>query len=167
MFLYLTHDGASVLLRQLIISSVCSRREDRTSPRRDTRSWFWSLLLQLVADVLLTRLFVGIVKNCLALTVQLHKRDNMQTQVFTASVPLGEIQTSILNEWEVGIHLCFHSIFFFFLFIHNVFCPGLSVGNMFYVFSDEGITVLQPSECEIRRHIKQTERIVATYVSMV
>ncbi|KAG7215884.1 hypothetical protein INR49_002520, partial [Caranx melampygus] len=41
---------------------------------------------------------------------------------------------------------------------------GLSVGNMFYVFSDEGITVLQPSECEIRRHMKRTERIVATYV---
>ncbi|KAM4545214.1 follistatin-related protein 4 isoform 2-T2 [Odontesthes bonariensis] len=43
---------------------------------------------------------------------------------------------------------------------------GLSVGNMFYVFSDEGITVLQPSECEIRRHMKQTERIVATYEEM-
>lgn len=38
---------------------------------------------------------------------------------------------------------------------------------MFYVFSDEGITVLQPSECEIRRHMKRTERIVATYVSIV
>lgn len=36
---------------------------------------------------------------------------------------------------------------------------------MFYVFSDEGITVLQPSECEIRKHMKRTERIVATYVS--
>lgn len=36
---------------------------------------------------------------------------------------------------------------------------------MFYVFSDEGITVLQPSECEIRRHMKRSERIVATYVS--
>lgn len=36
---------------------------------------------------------------------------------------------------------------------------------MFYVFSDEGITVLQPSECEIRRHMKWTDRIVATYVS--
>ncbi|XP_054907361.1 follistatin-related protein 4 isoform X6 [Poeciliopsis prolifica] len=42
----------------------------------------------------------------------------------------------------------------------------LSVGNMFYVFSDEGITVLQPSECEIRRHLKRTERIVATYEEM-
>jgi hypothetical protein len=36
---------------------------------------------------------------------------------------------------------------------------------MFYVFSDEGVTVLQPGECEIRRHMKCTERIVATYVS--
>ncbi|XP_068187849.1 follistatin-related protein 4 [Antennarius striatus] len=43
---------------------------------------------------------------------------------------------------------------------------GLSVGNMFYVFSDEGITVLQPTECEIRRHMKRTERIVATYEEM-
>lgn len=43
---------------------------------------------------------------------------------------------------------------------------GLSVGNMFYVFSDEGITVLQPGDCEIRRHIKRTERIVATYEEM-
>uniref|UniRef100_A0A665X033 Follistatin-like 4 n=1 Tax=Echeneis naucrates TaxID=173247 RepID=A0A665X033_ECHNA len=44
--------------------------------------------------------------------------------------------------------------------------PGLSVGNMFYVFSEEGITVLQPGECEIRRHMKWTERIVATYEEM-
>ncbi|XP_052313616.1 follistatin-related protein 4-like isoform X2 [Oncorhynchus keta] len=42
----------------------------------------------------------------------------------------------------------------------------LSVGNMFYVFSDEGITVLQPSKCEIRRHIKCTERIMASYEEM-
>ncbi|XP_030649712.1 follistatin-related protein 4 [Chanos chanos] len=40
---------------------------------------------------------------------------------------------------------------------------GLSVGNMFYVFSDEGITILQPGDCEIRRQIKQSERIVASY----
>uniref|UniRef100_A0A3B5LBG4 Follistatin like 4 n=1 Tax=Xiphophorus couchianus TaxID=32473 RepID=A0A3B5LBG4_9TELE len=46
------------------------------------------------------------------------------------------------------------------------FIQRLSVGNMFYVFSDEGITVLQPSECEIRRHLKRTERIVATYEEM-
>ncbi|MEQ2192434.1 Follistatin- protein 5, partial [Xenoophorus captivus] len=54
------------------------------------------------------------------------------------------------------------------IFLAFLFCPsvGLSVGNMFYVFSDEGITVLQPSECEIRRHMKQTERIVATYEEM-
>uniref|UniRef100_A0AAY4EEW8 Follistatin-like 4 n=1 Tax=Denticeps clupeoides TaxID=299321 RepID=A0AAY4EEW8_9TELE len=43
---------------------------------------------------------------------------------------------------------------------------GLSVGNMFYVFSDEGITILQPGECEIRRQIKRTERIVASYEEM-
>ncbi|KFR08167.1 Follistatin-related protein 4, partial [Opisthocomus hoazin] len=39
----------------------------------------------------------------------------------------------------------------------------LSVGNMFYVFSDDGITVLQPSECEIRRHIRPEERIFTSY----
>uniref|UniRef100_A0A6I8MYI0 Follistatin like 4 n=1 Tax=Ornithorhynchus anatinus TaxID=9258 RepID=A0A6I8MYI0_ORNAN len=36
---------------------------------------------------------------------------------------------------------------------------GLSVGNMFYVFSDDGITIIQPNECEIRRHIKPNEKI--------
>ncbi|XP_008493693.2 follistatin-related protein 4 isoform X1 [Calypte anna] len=40
---------------------------------------------------------------------------------------------------------------------------GLSVGNMFYVFSDDGIIVLQPNECEIRRHIKPEERIFTSY----
>ncbi|XP_055053162.2 follistatin-related protein 4 isoform X1 [Misgurnus anguillicaudatus] len=40
---------------------------------------------------------------------------------------------------------------------------GLSVGNMFYVFSSEGITILQPGNCEIHRHIKWTERILGTY----
>ncbi|NXG32201.1 FSTL4 protein, partial [Dromaius novaehollandiae] len=40
---------------------------------------------------------------------------------------------------------------------------GLSVGNMFYVFSDDGITVLQPNECEIRRHVRPDERIFASY----
>lgn len=43
---------------------------------------------------------------------------------------------------------------------------GLSVGNMFYIFSDEGITILQPGDCEIRYHIKQSERIVASYEEM-
>lgn len=42
---------------------------------------------------------------------------------------------------------------------------GLSVGNMFYVFSDDGITVLQPNECEIQRHIRPEERIFTSYVS--
>ncbi|NXA50346.1 FSTL4 protein, partial [Nothocercus julius] len=40
---------------------------------------------------------------------------------------------------------------------------GLSVGNVFYVFSDDGITVLQPGECEIRRHIRPDERIFTSY----
>ncbi|XP_068129116.1 follistatin-related protein 4 isoform X2 [Hyperolius riggenbachi] len=40
---------------------------------------------------------------------------------------------------------------------------GLSVGNMFYVFSDDGITIIQPRECEIRRQIKPSERILTSY----
>ncbi|XP_014383356.1 follistatin-related protein 4 [Alligator sinensis] len=39
----------------------------------------------------------------------------------------------------------------------------LSVGNMFYVFSDDGITIIQPNECEIRRHVKPNERIFTSY----
>ncbi|XP_075457297.1 follistatin-related protein 4 [Ascaphus truei] len=43
---------------------------------------------------------------------------------------------------------------------------GLSVGNLFYVFSNEGITIIQPRECEIRRQIKPSERILTTYEEM-
>ncbi|KAE8614083.1 hypothetical protein XENTR_v10007974 [Xenopus tropicalis] len=43
---------------------------------------------------------------------------------------------------------------------------GLSVGNMFYVFSDDGITVIQPRECEVRRQMKPTERILTSYEEM-
>ncbi|KPP67479.1 hypothetical protein Z043_113926, partial [Scleropages formosus] len=39
----------------------------------------------------------------------------------------------------------------------------LSVGNMFYIFSDEGVTILQPNECEVRKHVKRSDRIVASY----
>ncbi|XP_069754420.1 follistatin-related protein 5-like isoform X3 [Narcine bancroftii] len=39
----------------------------------------------------------------------------------------------------------------------------LSVGNMFYVFSDDGITVIQPTGCEIQRRIKATDRIIESY----
>ena len=43
---------------------------------------------------------------------------------------------------------------------------GLSVGNMFYVFSDDGIIVLHPVDCEIQRHLKPTEKIFMSYVSV-
>ncbi|XP_069448142.1 follistatin-related protein 4 isoform X2 [Ovis canadensis] len=39
----------------------------------------------------------------------------------------------------------------------------LSVGNMFYVFSDDGIIVLHPVDCEIQRHLKPTEKIFMSY----
>nr|XP_058134676.1 follistatin-related protein 4 isoform X2 [Dasypus novemcinctus] len=39
----------------------------------------------------------------------------------------------------------------------------LSVGNMFYVFSDDGIIVIHPSDCEIQRHLKPTEKIFMSY----
>ncbi|XP_007899579.2 follistatin-related protein 5 [Callorhinchus milii] len=40
---------------------------------------------------------------------------------------------------------------------------GLSVGNMFYVFSDDGIAIIQPTGCEIQRQIKASDKIVASY----
>uniref|UniRef100_A0A8I3ZZX9 Follistatin like 4 n=1 Tax=Callithrix jacchus TaxID=9483 RepID=A0A8I3ZZX9_CALJA len=40
---------------------------------------------------------------------------------------------------------------------------GLSVGNMFYVFSDDGIIVIHPVDCEIQRHLKPTEKIFMSY----
>ncbi|XP_015348310.1 follistatin-related protein 4 [Marmota marmota marmota] len=40
---------------------------------------------------------------------------------------------------------------------------GLSVGNMFYIFSDNGIIVIHPMDCEIQRHLKPTEKIFMSY----
>ncbi|XP_007941942.1 follistatin-related protein 4 [Orycteropus afer afer] len=40
---------------------------------------------------------------------------------------------------------------------------GLSVGNMFYVFSDNGIVVIHPVDCEIQRHLKPNEKIFMSY----
>ncbi|XP_072429390.1 follistatin-related protein 5 isoform X3 [Chiloscyllium punctatum] len=37
---------------------------------------------------------------------------------------------------------------------------GLGVGNMFYIFYEDGIKVIQPTECEIQRHIKPSEKIL-------
>ncbi|KAF3821543.1 hypothetical protein GH733_009585 [Mirounga leonina] len=42
----------------------------------------------------------------------------------------------------------------------------LSVGNMFYVFSDDGIIILHPVDCEIQRHLRPTEKIFMSYVSV-
>ncbi|CAI5766619.1 follistatin-related protein 4 isoform X2 [Podarcis lilfordi] len=42
----------------------------------------------------------------------------------------------------------------------------LSVGNMFYVFSDDGITIIQPSDCEIQRHIKPNEKVFSSYAEI-
>nr|XP_004666570.2 follistatin-related protein 4 isoform X2 [Jaculus jaculus] len=39
----------------------------------------------------------------------------------------------------------------------------LSVGNMFYVFSDDGIAVIHPADCEIQRRLKPTEKIFMSY----
>lgn len=38
---------------------------------------------------------------------------------------------------------------------------------MFYVFSDDGIIILHPVDCEIQRHLKPTEKIFMSYVSSV
>uniref|UniRef100_A0A3P8UUM9 Follistatin-like 5 n=1 Tax=Cynoglossus semilaevis TaxID=244447 RepID=A0A3P8UUM9_CYNSE len=37
----------------------------------------------------------------------------------------------------------------------------LGIGNMFYVFYDDGIKVIQPVACEIQRHIKPSEKLLA------
>uniref|UniRef100_A0A8C5P8S1 Follistatin like 5 n=1 Tax=Leptobrachium leishanense TaxID=445787 RepID=A0A8C5P8S1_9ANUR len=39
---------------------------------------------------------------------------------------------------------------------------GLGIGNLFYVFSKDGIKVIQPVECEYQRHIKASEKIIGT-----
>lgn len=45
------------------------------------------------------------------------------------------------------------------------FFPGLGIGNMFYVFYEDGIKVIQPVACEIQRHIKPSEKLLALQVS--
>lgn len=45
------------------------------------------------------------------------------------------------------------------------FSPGLGIGNMFYVFYEDGIKVIQPVACEIQRHIKPSEKLLALQVS--
>ncbi|XP_052613826.1 follistatin-related protein 4 isoform X2 [Peromyscus californicus insignis] len=40
---------------------------------------------------------------------------------------------------------------------------GLSVGNMFYVFSDDGIIGIHPVDCEVQRRLKPTEKIFMSY----
>uniref|UniRef100_A0ABK0LBX0 Follistatin-like 5 n=1 Tax=Rattus norvegicus TaxID=10116 RepID=A0ABK0LBX0_RAT len=37
---------------------------------------------------------------------------------------------------------------------------GLGIGNMFYVFYDDGVKVIQPTECEFQRHIKPSEKLL-------
>ncbi|XP_066887735.1 follistatin-related protein 4 isoform X8 [Kogia breviceps] len=46
---------------------------------------------------------------------------------------------------------------------HVLQVNGLSVGNMFYIFSDDGIIILHPVDCEIQRHLKPTEKIFMSY----
>ncbi|XP_057706023.1 follistatin-related protein 5 [Corythoichthys intestinalis] len=38
---------------------------------------------------------------------------------------------------------------------------GFGIGNMFYVFYQDGIKVIQPVACEIQRHIKPSEKLLA------
>ncbi|XP_031424822.1 follistatin-related protein 5 isoform X2 [Clupea harengus] len=37
---------------------------------------------------------------------------------------------------------------------------GLGIGNLFYVFYEDGIKVIQPVACEIQRHIKPSEKLL-------
>lgn len=44
-------------------------------------------------------------------------------------------------------------------------CPaGLGIANMFYVFYEDGIKVIQPVACEIQRHIKPSEKLLGLQV---
>uniref|UniRef100_A0A668VL87 Uncharacterized protein n=1 Tax=Oreochromis aureus TaxID=47969 RepID=A0A668VL87_OREAU len=43
---------------------------------------------------------------------------------------------------------------------------GLGIGNMFYVFYEDGIKVIQPVACEIQRHIKPSEKLLALQVTL-
>ncbi|XP_075716399.1 follistatin-related protein 5 isoform X2 [Rhinoderma darwinii] len=38
----------------------------------------------------------------------------------------------------------------------------LGIGNLFYVFNEDGIKVIQPVECEYQRHIRTTEKMFGT-----
>ncbi|XP_050013742.1 follistatin-related protein 4 [Alexandromys fortis] len=40
---------------------------------------------------------------------------------------------------------------------------GLSVGNVFYVFSNDGIAVIHPVDCEVQRRLKPAEKIFMSY----
>lgn len=40
------------------------------------------------------------------------------------------------------------------------------MGNVFYVFCDDGIVILHPVDCEIQRHLRPTEKIFMSYVSV-
>ncbi|MXQ82173.1 hypothetical protein E5288_WYG007942 [Bos mutus] len=42
---------------------------------------------------------------------------------------------------------------------------GLGIGNMFYVFYEDGIKVIQPIECEFQRHIKPSEKLLGFQAS--
>ncbi|KAJ8399279.1 hypothetical protein AAFF_G00413170 [Aldrovandia affinis] len=37
---------------------------------------------------------------------------------------------------------------------------GLGISNMFYVFYEDGVKVIQPVQCEIQRHIKPSEKLL-------
>ena len=39
------------------------------------------------------------------------------------------------------------------------------MGNVFYVFSDDGIVVIHPVDCEVKRRLKHAEKIFMSYVS--
>uniref|UniRef100_M3Y8S4 Ig-like domain-containing protein n=1 Tax=Mustela putorius furo TaxID=9669 RepID=M3Y8S4_MUSPF len=43
---------------------------------------------------------------------------------------------------------------------------GLGIGNMFYVFYEDGIKVIQPIECEFQRHIKPSEKLLGFQASI-
>lgn len=49
----------------------------------------------------------------------------------------------------------------------SFYFQGLGIGNMFYVFYEDGIKVIQPIECEFQRHIKPSEKLLGFQASIL
>lgn len=70
----------------------------------------------------------------------------------------------LYSAFELAVHTQAAASFSFFP-LSSLSSAGLGIGNMFYVFYEDGIKVIQPVACEIQRHIKPSEKLLALQVS--